>query len=178
MPNGLSSLDIMRITYSTYHKDWMGFKITKENPLTYHHIIKEEDGGPKTVENGALLTILAHRYLHTIERYDINMYQELNEILKMINRRKCEPNTEDYRKIIRLLSTFENRYVKVLTKNIKLKRYNYQTLKAVSTGKYSLYCPTNIRMAMMEGIDPVIYKPKSYKKSKIKKKIKKQSKRC
>ena len=56
MKDKLTIIDFMKEIYNTYNKDWMGFKITEENPLTYHRIIKEEDGGNKTIDNGALLT--------------------------------------------------------------------------------------------------------------------------
>ena len=60
----------------------MHFKITEENPLTYHHIKKKEEGGKKTIENGALLTADAQSYLHYIERKDINVYNQINSVLK------------------------------------------------------------------------------------------------
>ena len=169
-----TTIDIMKIQYCTYQKDWMGFKVTKENPLTFHHIKKEEDGGHKTVDNGALLTKLAHRYLHNIEHYDMGLYEWLNSILKRINNSKSEPQKEDYREIIEVLERFEHEYVKELSSNIKIRRYNYEALKKVSTGKYSLYSPTNIRNAMMDGIDPEIRKVRKPSKSKVKKKVRKK----
>jgi hypothetical protein len=174
MSEKITTLSIMKVQYNTYRKDWMGFKITKENPLTYHHIKKEEDGGPRTIENGALLTLLSHKILHTIELYDKDMYIRLNEIFKRINKSKTEPSKEDYCEIISILEQFEKKHVKVLTKRIQVKKYNYEALKKVSTGKYSLYSPTNIRMAMMEGINPVIPRNRKRRKSKVKKKVRKK----
>ena len=167
MKDKLTIIDFMKEIYNTQYKDWMGFKITKENPLTYHHIIKEEDGGNKTLDNGALLTKLAHSYLHMIEIYDESLYIMLNTILKRINDSKTKPTKDDYYEIINIFEIFEEKYNKELCKNIKMKKYNYQALKRVSRGKYSLYSPTNIRNVMMEGINPVTIK---YQKCKVRKK--------
>ena len=158
MKDKLTIIDFMKEIYNTQYKDWMGFKITKENPLTYHHIIKEEDGGSKTIDNGALLTKLAHSYLHMIEIYDESLYIMLNTILKRINDSKTKPTKDEI---------FEEKYNKELCKNIKEKKYNYQALKRVSMGKYSLYSPVNIRNVMMEGINPVTIK---HQKCKVRKK--------
>lgn len=166
MKDKLTIIDFMKIIYNTHNKDWMGFKITKENPLTYHHIIKEEDGGNKTIDNGALLTNLAHSYLHMIEKYDESIYIAINNILKKINDNRKEPSKEKYCEIMNLLENFEKKYYKELIESIKIKKYNYQVLKRISKGKYSLYSPSNIRNVMMEGINPVL---KKHKKCKIKK---------
>ena len=71
-----SKTKIMRDLYDIYIEngiDIMNFEASKENKVTYHHIIKVEDllllGFPtkKTIENGIALTRIAHSYLHLIE---------------------------------------------------------------------------------------------------------------
>jgi len=57
--------------------DWMNYKINEEDVITFHHIIKVEDGGEYIKENGALLTERAHEYLHYIERVDKKIYQSI-----------------------------------------------------------------------------------------------------
>ena len=163
MKDKLTIIDFMKEIYNTYNKDWMGFKITEENPLTYHHIIKEEDGGNKTIDNGALLTKFSHSYLHMIELYDKSIYISINNVLKKINNNKIEPSKKNYYEIINLLESFEKKYYKELSKNIKLKKYNYQVLKRISKGKYGLYSPASIRGVMMEGINPEVTKKKKWK---------------
>lgn len=79
--------------YETYKYDWMNFKIDDEE-VTYHHIIKEENGGKVTLDNGALLTSRAHEYLHMIERMDLDIYEMINKIFKNINDQKHAPTYE------------------------------------------------------------------------------------
>ena len=66
--------------HGTYGVDWMGFTLSKKNPLTYHHIIKECEKGKKTVENGAPLTKQAHAFLNCLERVKPDLYEEWNEL--------------------------------------------------------------------------------------------------
>lgn len=71
--------------YGINDRDWMNFKISKKNPLTYHHIDKRENGGKSKTNNGALLTKKAHIFLHCIEHNNIEMYNQLNYYFKIIN---------------------------------------------------------------------------------------------
>ena len=92
--------------YNTYTMDWMDYIIINNN-LTYHHIIKKENGGKRTIDNGALLTDRAHEYLHTIERLDVDIYNRINKIFKEINGSKKEPTKTQRRLIDLLLCEFE-----------------------------------------------------------------------
>lgn len=87
-------LKLLVSKYAVEEFDWMHFKITEENPLTYHHIKKKEFGGKKTIENGAPLTVDAQSYLHYIEKKDINAYNRINAILRKINRQGFAPTPE------------------------------------------------------------------------------------
>ena len=86
--------------------DWMNYKLIKKD-VTYHHIIKKEDGGKKTIDNGALLIPVAHQYLHLIECKDIETYFAINKIFKYINQQKYEPTLEQREIIEYLLQEFE-----------------------------------------------------------------------
>lgn len=108
--------EMMKI-YNTYTLDWMNYFV-KENDITYHHIVKAEDGGRVTIDNGALLTQRAHNYLHTIERIDIDIYNRINTVLKEINESKQEPTRFHRQRIELLLYEFE---VKNANKLIKSK---------------------------------------------------------
>ena len=54
---------IIRI-YNVKKIDWMGYKVSKDNPYTYHHLKKKCDGGKENIKNGAILTNYAHEYLN------------------------------------------------------------------------------------------------------------------
>lgn len=75
--------------YGLTDRDWMSFKITSKRSITYHHIIKTEDGGKTTIRNGALLTKKAHNLLHCIEYNDLAIYKEINALFQIINKNKC-----------------------------------------------------------------------------------------
>ncbi len=92
--------------YNTYTLDWMDYYV-EGNDLTYHHIVKAENGGKITIDNGALLTQRAHNYLHLIERIDIDIYNRINAVLKEINENKSEPTIIQRKKIDLLLYEFE-----------------------------------------------------------------------
>ncbi len=85
--------------HGTYGVDWMGFSLSKKNPLTYHHIIKECEKGKKTVENGAPLTKQAHAFLNCLERVKPDLYVEWNELFTEINRSEAPPSEEHVEKI-------------------------------------------------------------------------------
>ena len=91
--------------YQIYEYDWMGYKI--DNDLTYHHILKKEDGGTITLDNGVLLTDRAHVYLHKIERIDREIYLKINSVFKEINNSKKPINNKQKAKIHLLMLIFE-----------------------------------------------------------------------
>ncbi len=93
-------------TFKPLYYDWMNYKVLNED-ITYHHIVKEENGGPYSLDNGALLTHRAHDYLHYIEKIDYDTYNEINMALKEINESKCEPSYNMRLKIELLLFLFE-----------------------------------------------------------------------
>ena len=95
---------------------WLGYKITKKNPITYHHCItKACDGGKRNLENGALVSKIGHQYLHLTEVYDYEVYRELNNIFQEINMQGHTPTKEQYMMINECLKYFESRYANVRT---------------------------------------------------------------
>lgn len=57
------------------------FTLVREG-LTYHHIQKDCDGGPKSVDNGALLTGISQAWLHNyIENKEPELFDLINECL-------------------------------------------------------------------------------------------------
>lgn len=98
--------EMLHIYKPISHLDWMNYKLIKSQ-VTFHHIVKREYGGKKTIDNGALLMPVAHQYLHLIEFKDIDTYITLNKLFKVINNQKTEPS-QDQREIIEyLLQEFE-----------------------------------------------------------------------
>lgn len=47
-----------------------GFVVTKQNPLTMHHIIPKSDGGKGTIENSSNVTNLPHVGIHILYNDD------------------------------------------------------------------------------------------------------------
>lgn len=74
---------------------WMGYKLTKANPYTYHHIHEARNGGRVTLDNGALLTRFAHNDLNEMENHARYLYKELNDLFKELNRTR-KPATKEY----------------------------------------------------------------------------------
>ena len=89
--------------YKPVDRDWMHFKITEENKLTYHHICKQESGGEENIENGAILTKNAHELLHCIERKNIKFYIEINKLFKEINKKTIHPGEGNLNQIKELV---------------------------------------------------------------------------
>jgi hypothetical protein len=85
--------------YKPVDLDWLNYRVTRQNPLTYHHIIKREHGGLYALDNGALLTQTGHHYLHIIEYKEIKLYEMLNKMFEIINKQRHAP-TPDQREII------------------------------------------------------------------------------
>ena len=78
--------------YTPNGYDWMGFPITKNNKLTYHHIEMKKDDGPTTISNGALLTKSSHRLLNILKTKDVDLYEEWQWLFYAINISYTHPN--------------------------------------------------------------------------------------
>lgn len=99
-------IEMLKIYKPISGLDWLNYKLIK-NKVTFHHITKRENGGKKTIENGALLMPVAHQYLHLIENKDINTYITINKIFEYINQQQYEP-TQEQREILEyMLRQFE-----------------------------------------------------------------------
>lgn len=99
--------EMIKIYQPLSNLDWLNYKITRLDDLTYHHIVKKSYGGKKTIENGALLIPLAHQYLHLIECVDIDTYIAINKMFGIINRQREEPTKEQREIIEYMLNEFE-----------------------------------------------------------------------
>jgi hypothetical protein len=94
--------------YNMNDIDWMGYKLQER--YSYHHIVKRCHGGERTFNNGAVLYLSSHSYLHTIEYYDLQKYIFINNILKDINTQRYMPTIEQLKQIDYILREFEKEH--------------------------------------------------------------------
>ncbi len=92
--------------YNIEDRDWMSFKITRENYLTYHHIVKNEDGGEYSIDNGAILTKNSHDFLHCVEHKNVRIYNEINNFFKIINDKQGVNCDYEFAQIRNLILTY------------------------------------------------------------------------
>lgn len=117
--------EMLKIYKPLSNLDWMNYKLVKKD-LTFHHIVKSEHGGLKTIDNGALLMPVGHQYLHLIEYKDIDTYIAINKIFKFINEQHYEPTLEQREIIEYLLRQFEYKHKEDKTsKGKQLIKYKY-----------------------------------------------------
>lgn len=103
--------------------DWLGYKVSRNNPFTFHHIQKKEHGGLYTYNNGAILTGgvgSSHEYLHIIEVKDYDLFVYLNNLLKAINDQRSMPTLNQLKAIRSILLQFEREHLSDRTKKGKL----------------------------------------------------------
>lgn len=86
--------------------DWMNYRLVRKD-VTFHHIVKRENGGKMAIDNGAILMPIAHQYLHIIECKDIETYNAINKVLKYVNEQGYEPTGEQRDIIEYMLKEFE-----------------------------------------------------------------------
>ena len=92
-------INLMIDIYATYEYDWMGTKISKDNPLTYHHIIKRKKG-ETTINNGALLTKKSHEKLNKLYYNNAELF-DLWQLLFLKINRENKPISEENKELIR-----------------------------------------------------------------------------
>ena len=98
--------EMLKIYKPISNLDWMNYKLVKKD-ITFHHIVKAENQGKRTIDNGALIMPVGHQYLHLIECKDIETYIAINKIFKYVNQQMCEPTREQREIIEYLLQEFE-----------------------------------------------------------------------
>ncbi len=83
--------------------DWMNFVLSKNNPYTFHHIQEKHNGGPKSIDNGAILTRDAHNLLNMLEKFCPDAYNDLQNVFTKINLSKEPINDEIIKEIDEIL---------------------------------------------------------------------------
>ena len=99
--------------------DFMGYDFYIKGSSYHHLIMPRRKGGLVTYKNGAILMQeTAHNYLHTIEKYDLDLFNCIT--LAMINQKQKERIDIDDLKYIRdCLKYFEKYYSGLMTKKNK-----------------------------------------------------------
>lgn len=82
---------------------------TRNNILTFHHIIEVRNGGKLVWENGALLSNASHQYLNYLDHYYPYFYKELNGMFYDLNRTYLPPTPEYYDEVKRLIRKIDNK---------------------------------------------------------------------
>lgn len=74
--------------YQPQGEDWMGFKLAKDNPYTFHHIRERRKGGKAELENGAILTEHGHQFLNMLDSHYKKAYEDYQHIFRQINKNR------------------------------------------------------------------------------------------
>ena len=80
--------------YEPQDEDWMGFKLARGNAYTFHHIRERRAGGKEELENGAILTLFAHKFLNYLDSHNKKAYNDYQAIFRRINKNNG-PLTDD-----------------------------------------------------------------------------------
>lgn len=102
--------------------DWMGYKVSRSNPCTYHHILERRYGGKLTIDNGAILTREAHDHLNYLEAYIPEAYDDWQRFFRYVNAKKKPLSKEDY-ELMKTIAYYETLYdVRETPKKIGVKK--------------------------------------------------------
>lgn len=80
--------DIKNLLIEEYGLCFLGGKVSRKNPYTYHHLIPKRSGGQVTLQNGALLCNLQHSMFNAVENDNRRQAEELNDGFREFKRTK------------------------------------------------------------------------------------------
>ncbi len=95
----IRTLILMEYIFNPDGFDWLNIEVKKDNKYTYHHIVERKNGGDDSIENGAILTEIAHRFLNVLEQFCPEAYDDLQNIFIKINNSQMPPTKEIVREI-------------------------------------------------------------------------------
>lgn len=106
--------------YNLKDIDFMGYVFTKNNASYHHLIVPRRNGGPATVENGAVLNgRTSHPYLHIVEGRDYDMFLAITS--EMIDENILgHLDIKSLKRIHDILTQFEREHSSDTTKKGKL----------------------------------------------------------
>ncbi len=102
--------------FKAYDRCWMDYKITKENPPTFHHVVPVRKGGPTSIENLAILSLTAHLYFNIMEKKDPSIAENINNLFKQLNETMEPPTEEYYMKLHYYMDKYESKRVRIYIK--------------------------------------------------------------
>lgn len=91
---------------------WMGYRVTRKNQYTFHHIKEARHGGRVSIDNGALLTRGAHNDLNLLDEHARDLYHELNNLFKELNETR-KPPTKEYFKEVNGVLLFADKIIRL-----------------------------------------------------------------
>ena len=95
-------LEAMIAIFESKKIDWMGFKITKSNYRSYHHIDEKRNGGQESIDNGAILSRDSHKLLHLIEEKYYDLYLQWQLLFIDINNLRKPIDDTTLKRILQL----------------------------------------------------------------------------
>lgn len=99
------------IYYKMKDVDWLGYKLSRHDKFTFHHIVPRSKGGSSESSNCAVLCgSSSHQYIHIIEYKNPDTFKYLSLILKEINNQGYMPTKQQLLTIDWLLSQFEEEH--------------------------------------------------------------------
>lgn len=101
---------LMIVKYDISDMDFMGYSVDRKTASYHHLIIPRRKGGPKTIDNGAVLNgKTSHPYLHLIEDRDSELFYLItSEMVDQNLKRKLD--LDNIRRINDILSYFEKEH--------------------------------------------------------------------
>lgn len=83
------------LTYGTFKKKYtLNQQKTLERRMTLHHLKHKSEGGATSLDNGAVVNELAHRYLHSLKRHEEERANDMMREWKRDKDNGFEPFTE------------------------------------------------------------------------------------
>ncbi len=92
--------------YELTDKCFMGFPVNSNSKFTFHHCVKKEYGGNNSIDNGAVLTLEAHRFLNYLELNNYEIYYQINCKLIEISKGKQHPSINQLKEIKNLIMQY------------------------------------------------------------------------
>ena len=93
----------LKVTHNIKDRDFLGYKITRNSTLTIHHIIKKVYYEIDDPSNYALLVLESHNYLHSLERTDLHLYNEITSFFLEAKEQERQLDSNYFRDLSRVL---------------------------------------------------------------------------
>ena len=89
--NDITKLMIEMYKLEQLGYDFLGYEKEGNGEYSFHHLlIPRRHNGPVSIENGAIIRRVPHDYLHQVEFYDLELFNEGDNILIKRNEEEQE----------------------------------------------------------------------------------------